>query len=281
MIERRRVLQAAGAAAAAGTTVALAGCQDGGSQELAIEHVRFVSERPSGYRDYEEVSDATYDRDEVVWIYFEPVGVATESASGGGQRIDLDTTLTVDLPEGAETVLEDTVERTIGEDESLDNLFLYWQFDATDPALPGEYEAEVAVTDALADGESAERSERFVLGESPVEDPYVAALEMDLEGNLDATVRSVERVDGDLRVEYDSGYAIDTESSGEEVGYVIGRYTAYVADGLDTDELVATVHATDGEYRYRLSSERARAWSEGEVSTDEVVSGIYENLEEL
>jgi len=90
---KRRAFVAAGATALGG---ALAGCSgDDGDEDdadrtptgtdgepepsvpLGIEHVRLTEEEPDDYREYEDVPDGTYAADEVVWIYYEPVGFET------------------------------------------------------------------------------------------------------------------------------------------------------------------------------------------------------------
>jgi hypothetical protein len=182
--------------------------------------------------------------------------------------------------DGSETVLEGRVDRTVGDGESLDALYRYWRFDPDDPVLPGEYDAETSVTDELADGETASATEGFVLGAADVGNPYVAGFRMDVGANLDVGTEAVGFSDRTVQFEYRSEHGIDTRASGEEVGHVVGRYTAYVASGLETEERVATVGAADGTYRYWFSSETARAWANGDLTTEDVVGGIYETIEE-
>jgi hypothetical protein len=55
---------------------------------LAVQHARFVTERPAAYREYDTVAEATDDRGDVVWLYFEPVGVTTVTADDG-ERVQL------------------------------------------------------------------------------------------------------------------------------------------------------------------------------------------------
>ena len=92
---RRRLLRTT---AAVGLLGSLAGCGDGdgpssptGTPEpsLDIGRVQFVADQPSDYREYEPVPDKTYQLGGEVWVYFEPDGVARESAGEGTDRIDL------------------------------------------------------------------------------------------------------------------------------------------------------------------------------------------------
>jgi len=47
-----------------------------------------VTDRPAAYREYDTVAEATDDRGDVVWLYFEPVGVTTVTADDG-ERVQL------------------------------------------------------------------------------------------------------------------------------------------------------------------------------------------------
>lgn len=100
---RRHVLYAGGLVAGglAGCVGDAADSEPTGEEDLAIEHLRFASEQPTDYRDYAEVDNATYQGGELVWIYFEPVGITGEAAGEGELRFDLTMRLLVEDPAGS------------------------------------------------------------------------------------------------------------------------------------------------------------------------------------
>ena len=169
----RREFVAAGATALGG---ALAGCsgddedENGNEEEtpteadneqpdepLGIEHIRFTSEEPSDYREYEAVENATYTADEVVWIYYEPVGFAVEDTGDGEGRIDLSLELTVTEPSGTDSAsFDEEIEREILPEADRDEQWLVWSYQPATGADPGEYTAELTIVDQVADEEVSE-----------------------------------------------------------------------------------------------------------------------------
>ena len=132
------------------------------NEPLGIEHVRLVEGEPDGYREYEEASDGTYAADEVVWIYYEPAGLATEDAGDGEERISVQLVLTVTDPDGDENTSEDAIERNIRAGSAEDEQWLFWNYQPPVPADPGEYTAEIALVDRIAD-ERAEETVTFTI----------------------------------------------------------------------------------------------------------------------
>lgn len=188
---RRRTL-AAGATLV--TTGALAGCLDGGSggtgptrtatgtkrsttaQPLAIEHLKLLYEKPADYREYDVNQVGVFAADDVVWLYVEPVGVTTEAAGAGEERIQLQSTLTVTGPDGQE---RETTDETFDRDVpsgGTDELYLFFHFTPTSLADSGEYTAELTVRDELAD-ETAETSTSFTMVGLPTTEPPAFDLE--------------------------------------------------------------------------------------------------------
>lgn len=184
-LARRRLLEA-GVAIATGST--LAGClggtdnpdddgadddgtddngADDATDQLGIEHVRLVDSEPTGYREYDEVSNGTYEADELVWIYYEPVGLSTEDAGEGAVRIETTLELTVTGPDGGSWQFDEEIDREIP-DGNQDEQYFFWNFQPRSPAKSGEYTAELSVTDELA-GEQASAEVTFSIENGLVE----------------------------------------------------------------------------------------------------------------
>lgn len=178
-LERRALL---GATAAVAIGSSMAGCLDDDDDEeqpdsdLGIEHVRFLSEEPAGYRDYTEVEDDSYEPGELVWIYFEPVGLSTTDAGDGAAEIDFRMELEVTDPAGEQFDFDDDVTREIP-DGAVDEQYLYWSFTPPSPITTGEYTAELSLVDEIAD-ESVQQATTFTIGE---ELPVTPADELSIE----------------------------------------------------------------------------------------------------
>jgi len=171
-LERREFVGLSAAAAVGG----LAGCSGDDDEEpeeddgngtpeeteteadepLGIEHVRLVDGEPEDYREYEEIEDGTYAADDIVWIYYEPVGLATEEAGEGEERISVQLMLTVTDPDGDENTSEEAIERDIRAGSADDEQWLFWNYQPPVPAEPGEYTAEITLVDRIADEEVTE-----------------------------------------------------------------------------------------------------------------------------
>lgn len=102
-----------------------------------------------------------------------------------------------------------------------------------------------------------------------------------LDDELDIEIREL-AVEGDIvRLDYESAYATETRDWGFEIGFAAGRYGLFVTRGWATDRLEGTAHGTDGTtISWHISAETAAAHANGEVSTDEFVSEIFESMEE-
>lgn len=172
-IDRRTLLRAGGAVIVGAT---LAGCsgddagEDGGDGEeepLAIERVTFTDGQPGGYRDYTEAGTDTFDEEEVVWIYFEPVGFDREESGDGEVDVDLTMRIAIEDPNGEELFTdEDRLTRTVPEGDPVDAYFT-GNFQPAIPADPGEYTAILTVEDHIAD-EETETTTTFVIDAEPV-----------------------------------------------------------------------------------------------------------------
>lgn len=175
----RRTLLRAGGAVIVGTT--LAGCSgddgdedggedgDGEDEPMAIERVTFTDGQPGGYRDYDEAGTDTFDEEEVVWIYFEPVGFDREESGDGEEDIDLTMRIVIEDPNGEELFSDDErLTRTVPEGGSVDAYFT-GNFQPPIPAEPGEYTAVLSIEDHVGD-EEAETTTTFVIDAEPVGD---------------------------------------------------------------------------------------------------------------
>lgn len=179
----RRSLLVAGA----GALAALAGCSgDGGANggtdatqsttaqpttsqpttaaqptTLEIENPVLCAEQPSGYRDYTEQPEGTYEPGDVVWLYFEPSTTGTESAGEGELRFEYDFTISVTGPDGENLgSVEDTAGKTIPEGSDLSKVFLSASFSPPMEFEAGTHTLEVEVTDTIA-GNSASTAVEF------------------------------------------------------------------------------------------------------------------------
>ena len=172
-VTRRSILAVGGATAA----TALAGCSggsntaDGGTttsppvgqspDSLAVENLHVCAEKPTGYRQYTEQPDATYEPSETVWVYFEPSTVGTESAGEGEVRFAFEIEWTIHGPDGeAIDTLIRTAERTVPASADLSELYLWMDFAPTAGFDPGTHRTDLTVTDAVA-GNTAKASVEF------------------------------------------------------------------------------------------------------------------------
>ncbi|MEF8894343.1 hypothetical protein [Halodesulfurarchaeum sp.] len=159
----------------AGTLAALAGCSgssdDGssGSSEtttseqpttLDINNAVLCSEKPTGYREYTEQPNSTYDPGEVIWVYFEPSTTGTESTGEGEIRFEYDFTVSVTGPNGENLgSVEDTAGRTVSEGTDLQKVFLFANYSPPTEFEGGTHTLEVEVTDTIADNTATETLE--------------------------------------------------------------------------------------------------------------------------
>lgn len=170
-IDRRYVLRTGALVAGA----AFAGCLDAGEEsddaethdppdELAITNPQLLAEEPSDYREYDVVEDRQYSADAIVWFYFEPVGVTTEDAGAGQERIELTSALEVTYRDETVATTEEEFRRDVPEG-ATEELYLFFHFTPrVTPARPGRYGAELSLTDELA-GESVTEEVSFTIEE--------------------------------------------------------------------------------------------------------------------
>ncbi|WEL17289.1 hypothetical protein SVXHr_1115 [Halorhabdus sp. SVX81] len=124
---------------------------------LAIEHVRFCTEQPTGYRQYTEQPGQTYTPDDVVWVYFEPSTVGTEPAGEGERRFAYELNWTIYTPDGdALDTITRTVERTVVESADFSEVFLVLNFSPSMAFEPGSHRVEINVRDTIAGNEASE-----------------------------------------------------------------------------------------------------------------------------
>ena len=258
----RREFVAAGATALGG---ALAGCsgddedENGNEEEtpteadneqpdepLGIDHVRFAAEEPSDYREYEKVENATYTADEIVWIYYEPVGFAVEDAGDGEGRIDLDLELTVTEPSGTDSAsFDEEIKREILPEADRDDQWLVWSYQPATGADPGEYTAELTIVDQVADEEVSE------------------TVTFTIEGEPDETGSGEE-----LRIADALLIAGEPEGSGEYEPAEDSTYTAGETIWIYYDPVgVTTEDADDGEARVDIHHELTVTGPSGQEST--------------
>jgi len=296
--DRRTVLRATGLTLAGAT---LTGCSgDGGTgtetatgtetttgtatgdgNDLSIEHARLVESRPTGYREYTAVSDAEYAIGDVVWIYFEPKGAATEPADGEDRRLSLSTTLTLENADG-ETVetLADDIERTVGPDESVSRLFLFWQLRLQSSLTPGEYTAVIGVTDDLA-GADTETAVSFSVTGRPASD-YQRSFRTAITSSLDVEVQSLRTSGGVVTLLYETPETVGTEAGNYQIGFIAGRYARLVSEGWDVDVLrVETVDGRGDRYTWAVDSQTALDWQADRITTEEFTESVLATLSEV
>lgn len=287
--DRRQFITLSGATAGA----MLAGCLGDGDDEreghddseadddttsersLGIEHVRFIDGEPSGRREYTEVEDATYGDDEVVWIYYEPVGLATEALGDGEERIDLRPQLEITDPSGdvAQT-FEEEFDQTIAEGQA-DEQFLWWSYQPSTEAEAGTYTAELTLIDEIA-GEQATATTTFTLEGPGFSEMFSEAIDEELR----IQVESLEVTDDTVELVYNSQFGITTGEASYEIGFIGGIFARDVDRGWDVDELVATFTDEQGDqYRFGLGADLGRQWMEGEIDEDEFTFGLLDTVE--
>lgn len=175
LITRRSLL-----IAGAGTLAAMAGCSgdDGvpsGETEttaepttstpeqpttLEIENPVLCSEKPTGYREYTEQPNGTYDPGDVIWVYFEPSKTGTESAGDGEIKFNYDFTISVTDPDGENLgTIEDSAGRTVPEGADLSNVFLFASYSPPTEFVAGTHTLELEVTDTIANNTATESIE--------------------------------------------------------------------------------------------------------------------------
>lgn len=245
-----------------------------------IEHVRFVEEQPTGYREYTDVSDPVYRRDDPIWIYFEPAGIAVEKRDEE-QFTDFDATAMITGPDG-ETAGRINEEFTvpISDDSGPEDLFVYFDLDLRRPQT-GEYTVELEIRDNVVRG-SASETVSF-----RIEDPDLDRLEIFrdvLEDETDIDISRLTLIDEGtaLRLSYQSAYHYENEPEGfgGEVGYVAGAYAGILDETFSPDRLLASGEDQAGtEFRYVVETDLARQYLEDELTSEEFADKVLDRLD--
>lgn len=294
---RRAFLRAAGATVAA---VAVAGCRGGNTDaddedddgdagttatptptaDLRIDRVRFVRDRPTGYREYTEVADRTYAPGETLWVYFEPEGAETEPATDDGRRVQLTTTFDVIGPDGSHIEsLVDQYTETLSETEDPSKIFLFWYVTVPQTAQPGQYTAEIGVNDEIGPGE-ATTTVGFTVEEGAATG-YRERFRSAVRTELDVRVRTLDVTDV-VEFVYETPYSLRVERGRFQLGYIAGAYARQVDAGWDVRELRAETIDGDGvRYRWRVDSALARDFIDERITTEEFTRAVLRTLTEV
>lgn len=248
LLERRTVLRSGGAVAAAALGGCIGGDDDadgdddtGAEADLTIENVTFTDGEPGGYQEFEEAGTDTFDEDEVVWLYFEPVGFGREGDGDGEVDIDITMGISVEGPDGEELYsADDTLARTVPEGSDVEAFFT-GHFQPPTPATDGEYTAILSVEDHVT-GESVETTVTFIIDAEP-------DLELDIEhvrfvADRPADYRQYDevhdktyRVDEPIWIYFEpTGWGRE-EAEGDEVGFDL--ITTLVVTDPDGTEVFA------------------------------------------
>lgn len=173
--DRRTFVRSLAGAAAASAVAGCSGSSDAGdvdstttdSGPFGVTDLVFVAEKPTGYDEYEEQPDATYEPGEVVWLYYNLENVGTESTGEGEARMHLSQSVTVTGPSG-ETLMEDTneVEQEVPEASAAEGLYFYNNVTLPGDVAGGEYELAFEMTDEIGGGTVSE-SATFVVDAPP------------------------------------------------------------------------------------------------------------------
>lgn len=128
---------------------------------LEIGNLTLCSEAPTGYREYTEQPEGTYEPDDLVWVYFEPSTVGTEPADEKEIQFEYEFTISVTDPNGENLgTVEDTVSKTIPEGSDLSKVFLSANYSPPTAFEEGTHTFELEVTDTIA-GNTATESIEF------------------------------------------------------------------------------------------------------------------------
>lgn len=247
-----------------------------GSREFALDHLRFLDSEPTGYREYSELEEATYEPDDRIWLYFEPVGVTFERVDGE-RWYELDVSVTVTGPDGKTSMpVKQTVRQQLPESRDPEKLYLAVDFAAPGPTT-GEYTTEITVRDVLAvEGTSMETT--FTVDEPAQR--YLSVFREVITAETEIDIERLDLTDGVLRLWYRTPHTYRDEAFGAEVGFVAGAYAGLLEEGLSATRLrVAGTDGDDQEFVYEIDAEIARAWNAGESTRDEYLEHVFDTLE--
>lgn len=283
---RRQFIEAT---AAVGLATALAGCGDGGDggtttptptpePELEISSIQFVADAPTGYREYEPVPDKTYQLGSQAWVYFEPGGVASESAGSDSERIEL--TLEAEFTDADGRVVN-TVSRTLDPDvetgQSLEELFLVATTEIPGDTAPGTWTVDVELTDEIS-GATATFTREFEVGAGE-RTSYLDVFRQGLETETEAEIRRLELDGATVVLEYESIHDAETEDWNGEIGFVGGVFAGLVSEGWSAERLSVTTYGSAGSTAtWYLHRDDALAFANDEISNEEFARRVFDTL---
>lgn len=214
---------------------------------LAIENVHFCAERPTGYREYAEQPDATYDPGDVVWVYLEPSTVGTRSAGAGELQFSYELKWTVYGPDSERVkAFSDVVEKTVPESSALSTVFLVFNFAPPMEFEPGTHRLEVQVRDRIAGNTVTE----------------------DIEFSVAPAVEQAEGSFGVPEIVFTeskaSGYGEYTRQPGAEYGPTDTVWYYYEVDGVHYEE-TSDAKVLDLSIHETLTGPEGDTWLEGDV----------------
>lgn len=277
---------------AVGLAGAVAGCSDGGGGDggtptptstpepsLEIDRIQFVAERPTGYREYQPVEDKTYRLGGEVWVYFEPVGVQTESADSGSERIEL--TLEPTFTDADGTVVKSDsqdVEKELTGGQTPDDLFLWAGTPIPSDAATGTWQVEIAVTDDVS-GATATVTREFEVEGGDGSTNYLETYRSAIESETDAQIRRLEMQGSEVVLEYETVYQTRSGDWEGEIGFLAGVYAGLVARGWQADPLSATTTGSEGSTAtWRVDRSTALAFANEEISNEEFAQRVFDTM---
>lgn len=139
--------------------VTLAGCSFsfGASgpddSQFGLSNLVFAASEPSGYMEYEAQPDATYDRNDRIWVYLNVDGIGSEKNDDGTKEVWITEHLTVRDPQGDVLLDEEVVNdhRNWESDADLGKFYLSNDITLPAEASPGEYTVDITVEDKIAE----------------------------------------------------------------------------------------------------------------------------------
>jgi hypothetical protein len=245
-------------------------------QGLAIEHLRFLAEEPTGYRAYTTVEDATYETTETVWVYFEPSSPGVEKRDDGLWYYEFDVTVRTTGPDGDEQQqVRETLKGSLEDGQSPDELYLAVNFDMRSPT-PGEHVISVTVHDQIS-GDRATEERTFTIEQA---DRLLAiAFKTAIRDETDIDVRAVEMRESVLHMSYRTPNAFGSDEFNREIGFVAGAYASIIERGHDAERLRATGTEADGQtFVFEIETATAEAWNADEITEGEYLAEVFESL---
>jgi hypothetical protein len=252
--------------AGTGTLVALAGCSGGGDgnggsttttepatttsqpTSLGVEDAVLCAEQPTGYEEYTKQPEGTYEPGDVVWVYFEPTTVGTESAGEGEIEFEYDFTIDVTDPDGENLgTVEDTAGRTVAESADLSTVFLMASYSPPTEFEAGTHTLELEVTDTIAETTATE------------------SLEFDVESGIQTAAGEFGFGRFAFTESEARGYREYEENAAAEYGVTDTVWYYYEIDGFAYEETSTTL-THDLTLRETLTGPEGSIWSDTEIS---------------